>query len=580
MSILRPIVILALLPPLLACQVPPPEVDLSPARWEEETRRRAFAHNASFSGGIPEGRGDSMMIVGTTGPPAIEAGFQALRQGGSAADAVLTTALAQIALVGGSWVSYAGLFTMVYFDASTGEVHSLNAAFDIPRGEDDPGTIPAQGTGEASGRTALVPGFMAGVGAAHERFGLLPFDQLFVPAIHFAEEGFVVPRLLAGMIDHRRDVLSRLPETKRVFTREDGSFLVEGDWFRQPELAATLRAVAAEGVDYMYTGPWAQHLVGCVQRDGGKMTMEDLADYRVAWSEPARSSYWEFDVCAAGLPGMGGVNAIECFNLLEVADVDPVEDSADAFFWWIQLTNIYVLSFITPAVTQLLLPGATVNLETRVTKEWAAEMWLHLLGGSFALTRKPRISSHSDAVVAVDRRGNVAAIVHSINTTTWGETGIFVDGVSIPDAASYQQAQIAQAGAGNRLPDPTNPLLVLRDGRVVLASSSIGAGLHQVTAQCVSRVLREGLDPAEALRRPTFHLPSYDRLGMATAQVAEGELDVRFLDEVRSLGQPVLELSDQEMRGVRGYWIGIRIDESGKLAGGTPGLLNGWVRGE
>ena len=138
-----------------------------------------------------------------------------------------------------------------------------------------------------SGRTALVPGYMAGVEAAHRRFGKLPFKSIFAPAIDIAEKGFKLEPAMDVMIYTRKDILSRLPETKQIFLRgEDGNFYRAGDVFRQPELAATLRAVSEQGSSYMYIGYWAKKLVAAVQRDGGKMTMEDLRNYRAIWSEP------------------------------------------------------------------------------------------------------------------------------------------------------------------------------------------------------------------------------------------------------------------------------------------------------
>ena len=82
---------------------------------------------------------------------------------------------------------------------------------------------------------------------------------------------------------------------------------------------------------------------------------------------------------------------------------------------------------------------------------------------------------HSAAVVAVDRWGNIAAVVHSINTVGLSRAGIMVDGISIPDSAWFQQKQILRAGPGNRLPDPTNPCIITRDGKPFLGSSSIGS---------------------------------------------------------------------------------------------------------
>jgi gamma-glutamyltranspeptidase / glutathione hydrolase len=88
-------------------------------------------------------------------------------------------------------------------------------------------------------------------------------------------------------------------------------------------------------------------------------------------------------------------------------------------------------------------------------------------------------SNHSAGVVAVDAQGNVAALLHTINTIFWGATGIFVDGISIPDSATFQQSSIAKLKPGDRLPDTTNPAIVLKNGDPYLASSCTGSAYTQ-----------------------------------------------------------------------------------------------------
>src|SRR5690606_18525512 len=102
------------------------------------------------------------------------------------------------------------------------------------------------------GRAVLVPGFFAGVQAAHERFGSLPFAKLFDSGLSVAEQGVYVAWDFADYLRKHRQHLSRLPETRAIFTKSDGSFYEEGDWFVQPALAKTLRKVAAHGADYIY----------------------------------------------------------------------------------------------------------------------------------------------------------------------------------------------------------------------------------------------------------------------------------------------------------------------------------------
>jgi gamma-glutamyltranspeptidase/glutathione hydrolase len=187
----------------------------------------------------PVPRGRKGMVVASSQAFAIRAGVEMLRQGGNAIDAALTTALAQIALRASSVASYAGILNLVCYDATTGLVHALDAGFDVPREETDPLSIPRPPT--PSGRTALIPGFMAGVEAAHARFGKLPFQCLFESAIYLAEEGFELDLVVPARIQYRNEVLSRRAETRAVFTKSDGEFYQQGDHFCQPELAETLR---------------------------------------------------------------------------------------------------------------------------------------------------------------------------------------------------------------------------------------------------------------------------------------------------------------------------------------------------
>src|SRR4029077_2816988 len=129
---------------------------------------------------VPEGANG--MIAATTGGKAVEVGIQILKEGGSAADAAMATALCEVVHVGGSYVSFAGIMMMMYYDAASGKVYYLDAQYNTPLEEKDASSIPHKG-----GRTALVPGFMAGVQAAHDRFGKLPLQRIFEPAIAMAE---------------------------------------------------------------------------------------------------------------------------------------------------------------------------------------------------------------------------------------------------------------------------------------------------------------------------------------------------------------------------------------------------------
>jgi len=305
---------------------------VDPAAWPPAERARLLEMELLLAAAPVEVTARRGMVVATSNPFAVHAGREMLRVGGSAADAALTTALAQIAIWGGAAISYAGVLTAVCHDAATGRTQALNAWYNTVRGETDPMTIP--GMGQASGRSALVPGFMAGVQALHERSGKRPFAELFQPAIWIAEEG-VRAGVIAGWLRSEHAHVDRLPEARRIFTKPDGRLYEREDLFRQPELAATLRKVAADGAAYIYEGDWSRRFVDAVQREGGKVTVDDLRAYRPTWSEPLRISYRDFEVASLPPPNFGGAATLGALKVVERADLKrfgPYAASPEAIY--------------------------------------------------------------------------------------------------------------------------------------------------------------------------------------------------------------------------------------------------------
>jgi gamma-glutamyltranspeptidase/glutathione hydrolase len=237
--------------------------------------------------------------------------------------------------------------------------------------------------------------------------------------------------------------------------------------------------------------------------------------------------------------------------------------SPAAFFWLNQISDAALLSHLPQETTNQLFSGSSPTPADRVTAGHASRLWQRMKAGEFPLTNAPRENrnQHSDAIVAIDQWGNVAALVHTCNADTWGATGIFVGGVSIPDSAAFQQQAIHRAKPGNRLPDPMEPLVVLKDGQPTYALASIGAGLHQRTLVTLVNLLdaREGLE--QAISAPAPHLPHYGLLGGKTVQVSEGDFESRLLEQAQGLGLKIKVLAGEANRAApRGYIVGAMID--------------------
>ena len=574
----------------------PAKVNLSPENWPQAEQDKYWQMNKLFNFYHPPAESVHGMIAVSSEAFASGIGLEALRQGGSAADAAMATALAQIALTAGSAVSYAGILSMVYYDAATQKVYSLNAGYNTLLGEKDPLSIPEPG--KQSGRSALVPGFFAGVQAAHDRFGKLPFASLFEPAIYLAEKGFVMDRALSGRILSQKNFITRLPETMRVFTKENGELYTAGDLFRQPQLAATLRKVATRGAGYIYQGEWAKKFVAAVRNEGGKVTLADMKAYRAIWSIPVQTSYHGYQVYSLGHPSIGGVNLIEALNLLEVADLKRYghyTKSPEALYESIQICRAgFYFSPLPPEHLKAYAPELSLSPAARVKKQNARLLWqkMHEPGWKNMLEATPaenKGSNHTASVIAVDANGNVAAIVHSSTTVGWGSTSIFVDGVSIPEPASYVQQQIARFKRGTRYPDHSNPVIVLKNRKPYLASGATGLGQHIATLNNLVNVLDFGMRLKTSIDTPNFMGPYMGIDLMRNLRLesqwdqevfAAGEFAENVIEAVKAKGQAIKVLTTSEAWAQRSLLVAIQIDpKTGKRIGAVPTLANSYVAG-
>jgi gamma-glutamyltranspeptidase / glutathione hydrolase len=313
-----------------------------------------------------------------------------------------------------------------------------------------------------------------------------------------------------------------------------------------------------------------------------------MASYKALWSEPTRVMYGDYEVTSLGLPSLGGLQTLSSLMLADSKRGD-YRKSADVLYALIQIGKLErALSYAPPDQLKRLFPGLDASPSARLspatTKQLASVLRDRNWEAKLLRATQEPARNHSSSVVAVDEQGNVAALLHSCNCLLWGTTGIFVDGISIPDAATFQQAGISRAGPGTRLPEATNPVIVLKDKRPVLASVAIGSALHEVTLQNLINVLHLGLDPQTSVRQPNFQGPflGMRMTGQSQPQMTKEVLDPGFSDSViqglKRRGLDIYEGRDGAVQS--GYWIGIRIDPKNKsLSGGATRRLNSFIDG-
>ena len=264
--------------------------------------------------------GAATAAIASAHPLATAAGHEILERGGNAFDAAVAVAAA-LAVVepyssglggGGFWLLHRardGYQTMV--DAR--ETAPRRAALGIFL--DDTGK-PIPDAMTEGGKAAAIPGAPAALAHVAHRYGRLPLPVSLGPAIRYAVDGFKVDPRFTRIAAMRERRLNSDPDAARIFLA-GGRVPQAGDLLRQPELAATLERLAADGAAGFYSGSVARALVESVNRHGGVWQLSDLAGYRVAERAPVRFQYRGATITAAALPSAGGIALAQALNMLE-----------------------------------------------------------------------------------------------------------------------------------------------------------------------------------------------------------------------------------------------------------------------
>jgi gamma-glutamyltranspeptidase/glutathione hydrolase len=255
-------------------------------------------------------------IVATSYVQASQAGARVLEQGGSAIDAAIA-ANAVLGVAEPMTNGIGGDLFAIYWDAKTGKLYGLNASGWAPKSLTiDHLTVKGITEMPQSGiDSATVPGVVDGWQKLHDRFGKLPWHDLFQPAIFYAERGYPVPEIIHDYWKPAQAALMKNPESRRVFLPGDKVPEI-GQVFRNPDIAQALTRIANEGESAFYKGVIAQAILKTSGELGGTMTADDLAQYSAEWVEPISTKYRDWTVYE--LPPNGdGMAALEMLNIME-----------------------------------------------------------------------------------------------------------------------------------------------------------------------------------------------------------------------------------------------------------------------
>ena len=476
-----------------------------------------------------------MVVAGM--PEASEAGVEMLRQGGNAMDAAVATAFA-LGVVEPMMSGIGAGGGLLVFTAADRRADYLDF-YSMSGAAVDTGVRSLRGAERNSARGVGIPGSVAGLLAAHERYGRLPRATVLAPAIRLAADGYAASALLAREVAGDSAKLSKYDGARRIFL-PDGHPIRAGDPVVQPELAATLRAVADGGAQAFYTGPVAAEILRVLRADGSVLTAADLAGYTPRWKRPLCTDYRGHVVLSAPAP-QSGMQVLEALNLIAGTDLPalgyPHRDSAafgllaaslrvalvdrdarvgDPARVAVPMAGVTSRAFANGRaallaaghVAEELAPGDPWPLDGTAPTE-ACRRYEPV--GPATAARPRGQNAPADGSLAetthlsvVDADGNAVSLTNTnglgFGSGTWAAGAFF-------NSAQYnfsRDVNSPNAMAPHKVPASTiAPTMVLDGGRVRLVVGSPGsAAIPPAIVETIVYTLDYGMDPLQALRVP------------------------------------------------------------------------------
>jgi gamma-glutamyltranspeptidase / glutathione hydrolase len=450
--------------------------------------------------------GDKAMVA-TQLPIVTDAAVKVLRDGGNAVDALITATFLQC-VVDYHQVSIFGAASGLYYEASSGKYYHFSGVSSRPR---------ADRSDKGDPNKVAIAGKARMLEALAKRFGTRPWASYIQPAIAAAEEGVVVTSFMYANNYDAFDNAGELVQNQeaREFYMPDGFLVPVGQRWKMPKLAETLRKIASEGADYLYTGAWGQKFVAEANKHGGRVTAQDMAEYQVQWEEPVRFTYRGHEIIASPPPDTGGaivganLKILENFDLKKMGHYSESADTLEVMARTMGLVEADTrwaiqdpLNFKVPTALWLSPEYGKLGAEyvrntmprldlSRATTEMASAdpLFSNVHGQD-----SQDLGSNQD--VLADAKGNWISVLH---TGHGGAPGVLIDGVK----ATGSGARGSTTGPGRRVILPITSILIAQNGKPWMATGTPGFPPQPITELLVN-LLDFNMPPKEAADAPRF----------------------------------------------------------------------------
>lgn len=456
---------------------------------------------------------------------ATQVGVEMLKRGGNAVDAAVAVGYAlAVAYPAAGNLGGGGFMTIQFAD---GRKTFLDFRETAPKGatanmylDKDGNVVPGLST---KGHLAVgVPGSVAGMEYAREKYGTMKRADVIAPALQLAEDGFVLDQGDVSMLQTSTKDFQDDPPSAAIFLNNGKPFQV-GERLTQHELAETLREISKRGTDGFYKGWVGAAIVAASQAGKGLLTQEDLDNYRVRELAPVECDYRGYHVISAPPPSSGGVVICEMLNILEGYPLKELGyHSAQAVHYQIEaMRHAYV-----DRNSYLGDPDFVKNpLERLLDKSYAAKIRAAIDPAKAGVSRdiKPGVPPHEGSNTThysiVDKDGNAVSVTYTLNDwfgakVTAAKTGVllndemddFTAKLGVPNLYGLVQGEANAIVPGKRPLSSMSPTIVTKDGKPVMVVGTPG-GSRIITAVLLTMInaIDYGMNAQEAVDMPRFH---------------------------------------------------------------------------
>lgn len=463
--------------------------------------------------------------------------LKVLKNGGNAIDAAVTAAFA-LAVTQPRSGNIGGGGFMLISNEKSGQVDAIDYREKAPARAykdmflDKEGNVDKM-VARFSHKSAGVPGSVAGLALALEKYGTITLQEALKPAIALAKNGFIVtPRFSKG-IKAQQERLQRYESTKKIFFKKDGSFYEPGDIFVQKDLANTLKRISKNGIEEFYSGKTADLIVKEMEKHNGFITKNDLKNYKPSVRKPIHGTYRGYDIFSMSPPSSGGVHVVQILNMMENYDIGSMGHNSA------QTIHVMSEAMKRAYADRAKYLGDTdfvkVPIKGLVSKKYAKDLMKNVdenatLSKTIKEGDAPSYESDETTHFSIaDKYGNVVSNTYTINFS-YG-SGIVVEGAGfllnnemddfsskpgVPNAYGLIGGEANKIEPNKRMLSSMSPTIVKKDGKNFLVTGSPGGSrIITTTLQVISNVIDHGLNIGAAVAAPRFHhqwLPDYIRV--------------------------------------------------------------------